>query len=403
MPACGPLLPRLCDEIQQLSDAAGCRRTVGKRLTLLVAALLHAESVLIRKLSEAAIALDLTDATAPEDVARTIQNILNDTRLTMARFYHPLVRQWIDWNEFRRAGARVRVIVDDSTLKDRIHVLRIGLAYRRTLIVLVFRVWDQYTKQPAGHYWTQIDAVFAEVQALLPPDLAILVLADRAFDVPVFLDRVTGLGWDYVVRLKQKSALKVETDEEVETFFREVVTARLPTAGSGPWFGQRRLFKNAGWREVGVAMTWAAGQKEPLVVCSSLPASVTLLDDYRSRFWIEPSFKQDKSAGWDWEASQVRTPARHERLLLAMAIASLLTLILGAAEAERQCAAHPPTGHAYQIPPHAPASLFTLGLRSLRAYLHDTTRRLPPLEVRHLTFPRWNEQWRRWRCDGVAA
>jgi hypothetical protein len=403
MPACGPLLPKLRDEIQRLSDRAGLRRTAGKRLTLLVASLLEAQSVRLRKLGEAAIALELTEATAPEDVIRTLHAILNDHRLTMARFSHPLLREVIDWDEIRRGGGRLRVIIDDSALRDRIHLLRIGLAYRGTVIVLAFRVWEQNVPQPAGDYWRQLDAAFAEVQALLPPDLPVLVLADRAFDVPGFLDRVTALGWDYVVRLKHNSALKVETDEEVETFFREVVAGAVPTPGSGPWQGECRLFKKAGWRTARVAMIWEPGQHEPLVVCSSLPASQALLGEYRFRFWIEPGFKTDKSAGWDWEASQVRTPARHERLLLAMAIASLFTLILGAVEAERQCVDHPPTGHCYRTRPHAPASLFTLGLRQLRAYLHDPTRRLPPLRVRRLTFPSWNDEWRLHRLGTLAA
>jgi hypothetical protein len=403
MPACESLLSRLREEIQHLSDAAGCRRTVGKRFTMLVASLMKAESVLLRKLSDAAIALELTDATAPEDVMRTFQNILNDERLTLERFVFPLLRRVIDWDEFRRTGARVRIIVDDSTLRDRIHLFRAALAYRGTAIPLTFRVWRQNTKQLPGDYWSQVEAVFADLVAVLPADLAVLVLADRAFDVPPFLDRVTKQGWDYLVRLKQNSAIKIETDAEVEAFFREHVATILPSPGPTVWTGAVRLFKKAGWREVSVAMTWAVGQKEPLVVCSSLPPSAALLEEYDGRFWIEPSFKQDKSAGWDWEASQIRTPERHARLLVAMTVATLLTLILGAAEADAQRAAHPPTGHAYRTKPHAPASLFTLGLRRLRRHFCDPAHRLPPLCLTHLTAPSWNEEWQRYRLGNQAA
>jgi hypothetical protein len=402
MPACGPLLPKLTEEIQRLSDAAGLRRTVAKRVTLLTAALLQAQSVLLRKLGEAAIQLDLTDAHEPADVERTLSAILQDERITLAHFYHPLLRRVVDWEALRRQGAVVRLILDESSLRERIHLVRIALAYRGTALTVACRVWQQQTKLPAGEYWTQIEAVLAEARAFLPADLPVLVLADRAFDVPAFLDRVTALGWDYLVRVKQNSALKYQHDEDLEAFFRDFVAGWLPGPGH-PWSGTLRLFKKAGWRTVGVAMTWVAGHTEPLVVCSSRPASLDLLTEYRYRFWVEPSFKTDKSAGWQWEASQIRSPARHERLLVAMALATLFTLVLGAADAECQLAQRAPTGRAYKTPPHAGASLFTLGLRLLRRAFSDPTRPLPALRLPALLGLSWNEQWREHCTARLAA
>ena len=50
---------------------------------------------------------------------------------------------------------------------------------------------------------------------------------------------------------------------------------------------------------------------------------------YERRFWCEPGFRNDKRKGWQWEASQVQGVAHHERLLVGMAWASLVTLVVG--------------------------------------------------------------------------
>lgn len=44
--------------------------------------------------------------------------------------------------------------------------------------------------------------VFEQVASVLPAGLEIVVMADRAYDIPAFLDRGAGHGWHWVVRVK---------------------------------------------------------------------------------------------------------------------------------------------------------------------------------------------------------
>ncbi len=58
----------------------------------------------------------------------------------------------------------------------------------------------------------------------------------------------------------------------------------------------------------------------------------------KHRAAIEAVCRDGNTAGWNWEASQVRDLAHQERLLLGLACATLITLLLGteAVSAERQ-------------------------------------------------------------------
>lgn len=53
---------------------------------------------------------------------------------------------------------------------------------------------------------------------------------------------------------------------------------------------------------------------------------------YGFRSWIESSYRDLKSDGWQWHKTRLREPARAERLWLAMAVATLWTVTVGSQE-----------------------------------------------------------------------
>jgi hypothetical protein len=127
------------------------------------------------------------------------------------------------------------------------------------------------------------------------------------------------------------------------------------------------------------------------VVLTSLAPRWRVLSRYARRFWIEVAFRQDKSAGWDWAHSQVRDPHHQERLLLALAWATLLILSLGAQQAATALAAHRACRAA---PSHPRDSLFTLGVSRFRAWLYGTMHGRLPWRLPRLTAPSWCAEWR---------
>jgi len=52
----------------------------------------------------------------------------------------------------------------------------------------------------------------------------------------------------------------------------------------------------------------------------------------KGRAWIESSYRDVKSDGWQWHKTRLREPARAERIWLAMAVATLWTVTVGSDE-----------------------------------------------------------------------
>lgn len=388
MSAHAPLFHDVCGRITQVCPHL--RKTARTRLALLVTGILTARSCVEGQIAEELLQLEITRATQEDSIARRVRRILNDTRLDPSSCYEPALAEILDWSRVLATNRSVVLIVDESADAAIIHLLRISLAYRGGSVPLVWAVWDQNVAQPVGSYWQTMDRLLERVAALLPAGVAVTVVADRAYDTPSFLDRLTARGWHWVIRLRTKASTRVLDQRGIEQPLTTLLQHRLPHPGARCKF-RGQLFKDAGWRTVSVVALWAEREEEALAVITDLPPSYSVLPIYRQRFWIECGFRTEKSAGWQWEACQVRDLAHHQVLVLAMAWASLITLCLGTEEAEhlqQHRTAHPP-----RWPQHARFSLFRLGLRRLRAFLHHPDRWhlrwfLPALDA-----PSWNHEW----------
>jgi hypothetical protein len=292
----------------------------------------------------------------------------------------------------------VVLIVDESSKADQIHLFRVSLAYWGGALPLAWAVWAQNAALAEGQYWREVDRVLAQVAALLPAGVKVLVLADRAFGVPAFLDRLDAYGWDWVVRLTTAGSHRVREPHAGERELKAVVAARLARPGRR-FRLTGELFKDAGWRPVNVVGVWGPGCKEPLVVLTNREPRWAVLRTYERRFWIEPGFRADKAKGWQWEASQVQGVEHHRRLLLGMAWATLITLCLGVAEADarwRAQATAPVHRRGQQARPgrprHARESVFTLGLAAVRGWLYQTRRRPWRWWLPEPAAPSWHDQ-----------
>ena len=379
---------------------AGDVRAVSRtRLSLLVVGLIQAQSSALRRIAAAVEVLGLTEATRVESIARRLRRTLSDPHLEAARCYAPAVRAIVDWSEVVRHDQPLVLIVDESSHTDQVHLLRLSLAYRGGALPLAWRVWRQNVALAAGQYWQAVEAVLAEaaslLQGVLPPTAPVVVVADRAYDVPGFTDRVAAQGWDWVVRAKANSSLRYRDATGAEQVLGTLVRQQIQTPGQ-TWETTGWVFKDAGWRAARIVAGWEAGTAEVQVLLTSAPAALPVAACYDRRFWTEPGFRQDKSSGWDWEASQVRDLARQARLLLGMAWASLVMLCLGSEAAEAQVAharARPGHGQPPRQFEHARESLFRLGLHQAHKLLAGTRRAPIRWCLPALTAPSWTQQY----------
>lgn len=399
MPAQGELY-RVVEERLQVVREPGVRITTVRRLALLITGLVAAKSSVV---SQMAVGLWENGVSVVQvaSIARRLRRVLHDRKVTAASCYEPAVRTMLDWEGLRRRGKPAILALDESSQDERVHLLRVSLTYWGTAISLAWEVWPQNEALAEGEYWRRIDAVLDRAAALVPTGLAVIVTADRAFDIPPFVERVAARGWHWGIRLKAEGANRFLDWQGREHSLKALVHRHVAAPGQR-WKTRGRIFKGAGWCTASLVAVWAPGAKERMVVITDLPPRWEVLGHYDRRFWIEAGFRTDKASGWQWEDCQVTDLAHHERLLVAMAWATLLVLCLGLAQARTDLAqiaalrAAPRTSHrSPPKPQHARASLFTLGLRLARRWLACTV--APPFRwsLSHLSSRAWNTRWYR--------
>lgn len=153
--------------------------------------------------------------------------------------------------------------VDESSKGAEVHLLRVSLPYRGASLPLAWAVWEQNRPLPAG--------------------LPVVVVADRAYDIPAFVDRVAAYGGHWAVRCKANGSMRVRDRRGREQAVRDLARRHLPGPGRR-WKGRGQAFKEAGWREASLVGVWGRGQKAPLVVLTDLPARWRVLRPYQRRF-----------------------------------------------------------------------------------------------------------------------
>ncbi|HEY0603028.1 MAG TPA: transposase [Herpetosiphonaceae bacterium] len=385
--------------LQQLTETmvpSTVPQTSVVRLALLVTGLLAATSTVLAQVAAALDALHLTRATQSESIERRLRRTLSDPHLQASTCYTPVLTQVLDWPALLRGARRIVLAVDESSKADQVHLFRVSLPYWGGSLPLAWTVWEQNVALPQGAYWQAVDQVLAQVAALLPPELEVVIVADRAYGIPPFLDRCASYGWHWVLRLTTTGSHRFCSWQGQEHGLRAVVQWHLRQPGQR-WRTRGQLFKDAGWRRVNLVGIWGLGAKEALVVITDLPPQWSVLRLYARRFWIEAGFRSDKRKGWQWEASQIQGQPHHERLLLGMAWASVIILCLGVADAQARidaAQARPWRKRLRQVR-HARTSIFTLGLRALRHWLFGTAWGewrwcLPELDA-----PSWEQRWYR--------
>ena len=175
-------VPLYQDILQRLSATLPptLRRSTVIRLALLVTGILAAKSAVLAQIAAELDALGLTQATTPDSIARRLRRTLNDPQLAAQTCYAPVLHQVLDWAHLLRGSRRIVLIVDESSKADQIHLFRVSLPSWGGSLPLAWAVWQQNVALPAGAYWQAVDQVLAQVAALLPASLAVVVVADRA-------------------------------------------------------------------------------------------------------------------------------------------------------------------------------------------------------------------------------
>ena len=251
---------------------------------------------------------------------RRFSRWLNNKRIEVNSLYAPLIYQAIaEW----KAGA-LYLALDTSMLWNQYCLIRISIVYRGRAVPLVWKVIE--------HASSSVD--FQTYRPLLDQAWEILnecgcydivMLADRGFADTEFMRYLSqDLGWHWRIRVKK--SFKVRRQGRRTCNIRTI----FPPAGHAHFLQHIRITDKR-FGPVSLAIANHRSTKEQWIVVSDEPTTLETFDEYGLRFDIEENFLDDKSNGFQLEASQIRSAQALERLCLILALTTLYLVSQGTA------------------------------------------------------------------------
>jgi hypothetical protein len=284
----------------------GLRVTQARGLSLLLLGVIWAEQVSLPKMAAA-----LPLRAHPASTERRLRRWLSSDRLPTTELWSTLRRAMVA----KLTQPDLLVVFDLTPLRGQYQLLCLGVVHGRRALPLAWSLQPLQTpwERPLAEVLTDL---IAGVQADLPAERTVTLLADRGLVGPGVVDACTNAGWQVVLRLKAGDCSRVRHADGAEEALATLV-ARVPQR----WTGAVELFKKAGWRSGFLTIYQGTGQAEPWVLFSTQAAGGDRVREYRKRMRIEATFQDLKGRGFHLDRTRLGSSERLERLCLIVSLA----------------------------------------------------------------------------------
>jgi hypothetical protein len=362
MSSCEELYNRLQQTIEPLVQVSN-RKQLSNWLWIVVGMLAGKTVALSR------IATHLPHPTQAESRVTLIRRWLMNFHIDVWAFYEPILANVLDgWH-----AATAYVVLDGvMVFGEHWQIYRLSLVHGCRAVPLVWVVLPGTGVAQVERLETMLRRA---AQFLRPRVKQVVFLADRGFRDCDWAALCQELGWFYVIRVPRNTYVTLATGQG----------CRIDALGVKP--GHQRYFTNVGltraaqWN-ANLTVTWTTPElqqpPELLALISNRAAGAARLREYAQRMCIEQSFRDDKSGGFDLAHTRLQHAERLERLLLAVAIATLWCHELGEHVLAQGDAVRREIDPGFE----RELSVFQLGLRWLMRCLSTVIARLPRFHAR---------------------
>ena len=239
---------------------------------------------------------------------------VHNAEITAERFYKPLLRQALQAFQ----GTAVTVTLDTSMLWNQFCLIEVCLAWGGRSFTLAQQVIEH------GSATVSFDTyrpVLAEAKAVLPPQCAVTLLADRGFEHGELCRCLQQWQWEWAIRAKTDLNVTLASGQ------KRRVEQLLPDSAQAQLFHQVTVLEDV---QCHLATAHLPTASDPWAVLSSQPPSLQTFALYGQRFGgIEPHFKDYKSAAFHVLDSGLRDAQALTCLFMLLDSAILIALIVG--------------------------------------------------------------------------
>ena len=205
------------------------------------------------------------------------------------------------------------------TKKNLFVVLSISAVYGRCAIPIAWAILPEGKKGSWKESWLKLFRCFL---GCTPADWLVIVAADRGLYARWLYEAIQDCGCHPLLRINLRSKYRPKGAED----FRPM--SQLLSSPDSVWAGKVTCFAINSIESTLLAC-WGAKHLEPWIILTDLPPENASAAWYGMRSWIEDSFKDLKSDGWQWQNTRMSDPARAARLWLALSVATLWVISVG--------------------------------------------------------------------------
>jgi hypothetical protein len=249
-----------------------------------------------------------------ESLTNRIYRFLDNRHINRVRHYFPLLRRlFADWPD-----REVNLIMDRTDIGQEKSILLLAVGFKYRSIPLTWRVL------PFGGTNADLQKqLLREIQPSLPQDKRIMFYADTEFRAVEVQQYCQDQHWGWQLGVKSDTL-----SHQGDARWRALQTLKV-AQGSRRYVHNVTLTQKHAWSNVHLMIDWTYQGDHPRYVVCHRPTGRNTWRQGRKRFWIEPTFRDWKSYGFDLEASKIENDHHLDGLLLGISIATLWLLLLG--------------------------------------------------------------------------
>jgi hypothetical protein len=251
-----------------------------------------------------------------ENLIQRLRRWLASPHLDWERYYRPLITQlFAHWN-----GAEVALVMDRTDLNDRASILYTGIATQQRVVLLA---WDIL---PYGSTDTDVQIRQLQRIAALMPDPQqhrITFFGDAEFRAVELQQFCRRQGWHWHVGVKSDTRF-----HQGDGIWRPLRAIPVQP-GERHYLNGLTLTEQHAFGPVNLIIDWSPNADAPRYWVLDQVADRHAWRRGRKRFWIEPTNRDLKRAGFGLEDSALTDSARLSSLFLALAVTFLWMLHLG--------------------------------------------------------------------------
>ncbi len=251
-----------------------------------------------------------------QSTVRRFSRWLNNERVEATRLWEPIIQTALqEWGQYT-----LYLALDTTMLWGRFCHIRISVIYRGRAIPLIWKTIEHRSSSIGLETYQDLLETAAK---LLPEGVNVVFLADRGFaDTHLMRYLQDSLHWHY--RLRVKSSFYVYPRGR-----RRIKIGRMSLIRGQALFLHRIYLTKQRYGPVYLALAKPLNNAETWYIVSDQLTDQNTFDEYGLRFDIEESFLDDKSGGFQLEASLFCSADALSRLTLALAATTLFLVCQG--------------------------------------------------------------------------